>query len=378
MNISTNQSIEFLTWRQQKLLKAKGYCYYEKRSHKLEREKEVKTLGMNLFLRSGTLRRRSLGEEDASKQEGNLTRENRVIRATLKKYSTVLILTTTELIPPPKQQQQLFEDEDLTIAQTLVKMRSEKSKVRGVVMQEPSETATRPTVPPQQHMQAELEEEERQREEDANITEWDDVQAMMDSDYELAARLQEQEQGELTIEERSKMFVELMDKRKKHFARLRAEEQRRKPITKAQKRNQMCTYLKNMAGFTHNQLKNKNFKEIQKAFDKTMNWINSFVPMDSEVVKGNKDKAEGSKKRTREELDEESVKRQKLEDDAEKAELKLCLEIVSYDDKAVNFEPLATKSPIVDWKIQILGEDIYYQIKRADRSYKCTISSVKC
>ncbi|GKA39870.1 hypothetical protein Tco_0732463 [Tanacetum coccineum] len=42
-----------------------------------------------------------------------------------------------------------------------------------------------------------------------------------------------------------------MDKRKKHFARLRAEEQRRKPPTKAQKRNQMCTYLKNMAGFTH-------------------------------------------------------------------------------------------------------------------------------
>ncbi|GKA17679.1 putative reverse transcriptase domain-containing protein [Tanacetum coccineum] len=59
-----------------------------------------------------------------------------------------------------------------------------------------------------------------------------------------------------------------------------------------------------------------------------------------------------------------------MEDDAEKAELKLCLEIVPYDDKAVNFEPLATKSPIVDWKTQILGEEIYYQIKRADGSYK--------
>ncbi|GJX64057.1 hypothetical protein Tco_0298400 [Tanacetum coccineum] len=102
--------------------------------------------------------------------------------------------------------------------------------------------------------------------------------------------------------------------------------------------------------------------------------------MDSEVVKGNKDKVEGSKKRTRKGLDEESVKRQKLneesvkrqklEDDAEKAELKLCLEIVLYDDKAVNFEPLATKSPIVYWKTQILGEEIYYQIKRADGSYK--------
>ncbi|GKD79215.1 hypothetical protein Tco_1341836 [Tanacetum coccineum] len=42
-------------------------------------------------------------------------------------------------------------------------------------------------------LQAELEEEKRlakQEEEDANIVEWDDVQAMMDADYELATRLQ--------------------------------------------------------------------------------------------------------------------------------------------------------------------------------------------
>ncbi|GKA77279.1 hypothetical protein Tco_0783740, partial [Tanacetum coccineum] len=55
----------------------------------------------------------------------------------------------------------------------------------------------------------ELEEEEklsRQREEDANIAEWDNVQAMMDADYELAARLQAEEQGELTIEEKSRLF----------------------------------------------------------------------------------------------------------------------------------------------------------------------------
>ncbi|GJW11898.1 hypothetical protein Tco_1577725, partial [Tanacetum coccineum] len=89
----------------------------------------------------------------------------------------------------------------------------------------------------------------RQREEDANIAKWDNVQAMMDADYELAARLQSKEQGELTIEEKSRLFVELMNKRKKYFARLRAEEQRRKPPTKAQKRNTMSTYLKNMAGY---------------------------------------------------------------------------------------------------------------------------------
>nr|GEV02059.1 hypothetical protein [Tanacetum cinerariifolium] len=52
-------------------------------------------------------------------------------------------------------------------------------------------------------------------------------------DYELAARFQEEEQGELTIEEKSRLFMELMDKRKKHLAKIRAEKQRRKPLTKA-------------------------------------------------------------------------------------------------------------------------------------------------
>ncbi|GJS40252.1 putative ribonuclease H-like domain-containing protein [Tanacetum coccineum] len=60
---------------------------------------------------------------------------------------------------------------------------------------------------------------------------------MIDADYELAARLQSQEQEELTTKEKSKLFVELMDKRKKHFARPKREEQRTKPPTKAQKRN---------------------------------------------------------------------------------------------------------------------------------------------
>ncbi|GJW39094.1 hypothetical protein Tco_0064939 [Tanacetum coccineum] len=41
--------------------------------------------------------------------------------------------------------------EPITTASTLVTMRSEKAKVRGVVMQETTKTATRPTVPPQQH-----------------------------------------------------------------------------------------------------------------------------------------------------------------------------------------------------------------------------------
>ncbi|GJY68618.1 putative ribonuclease H-like domain-containing protein [Tanacetum coccineum] len=191
--------------------------------------------------------------------------------------------------------------DELTLAQTLIEIKEAKPKAITTASTTTSMAVTRPKsrrvvakmIEPekplknkeqilideeiaqklQAQLNAELEKEEKlakQREEDENIAEWDNVQAMIDVDYELAARLQAQEQEELTIEEKSKLFVELIDKRKKHFARLRVEERRRKPPTKAQKRNQMCTYLKNMAGFTHSQLKNKSFNEVQKAFDKTM------------------------------------------------------------------------------------------------------------
>ncbi|GJU95276.1 hypothetical protein Tco_1320032 [Tanacetum coccineum] len=63
-------------------------------------------------------------------------------------------------------------------------------------------------------MQAKLKEEERlakEREEDANIAEWDNVQAMMDVDYMIASRLQAQEQEELTIEKRLLCYYDIVD-----------------------------------------------------------------------------------------------------------------------------------------------------------------------
>ncbi|GJY46710.1 hypothetical protein Tco_0435773 [Tanacetum coccineum] len=80
---------------------------------------------------------------------------------------------------------------------------------------------------------------------------------------------------------------------------------------------------------------------------------------------------ESSKKRPRAEHDEESVKKQKLEDEAEREELRACLDIVPGDDIAMDFESLATKYLIIDWKTHILIENMmYYQSIRADRSFK--------
>ncbi|GKD42230.1 hypothetical protein Tco_1266875, partial [Tanacetum coccineum] len=230
--------------------------------------------------------------------------------------------------------------DELTLAQTLIEIKAAKSKDVTTISTITTTAVTRPKAKGvtkarlQEELRAELEEEERlarQKEEEDNLISWYNTQAMMEADYELAQRLQAEEQGELTIEERSRLFVELIDKRKKHFVKLRAEKIKTKPPTKAQKRNQMSTYLRNMAGYKHTQLKNKSFKEIQMLFDKEMKRMNSFVPMDSEVVEGSGKKTECSgkeivsKKREGEEHDEESVKRKKLEDDAKKAELQLCL-----------------------------------------------------
>ncbi|GJW86147.1 hypothetical protein Tco_0161487 [Tanacetum coccineum] len=174
----------------------------------------------------------------------------------------------------------------------------------------------------QAQLEAELIEEERltrKQEEEANIAlieSWDNTQAMMEADFELAQRLQIEEQGEITIEERSRLYIELMNKRKKHFAMLRAEEKRRKPPTKAQKRNLMSTYLKNMGGYKHNQLKSKSYEKIQNLFDNEMRRVNTFIPMDSEVVKIKKE-IEESSKGTENEL--ESDKSKKAESSEEKA-----------------------------------------------------------
>ncbi|GKA93553.1 hypothetical protein Tco_0815539 [Tanacetum coccineum] len=108
-------------------------------------------------------------------------------------------ITTAEPITPPTITTiTIFVDEYLIIAQTLMKMRSEKSKGNMVEQEKPLKKKDQIKFDEkiaqrlQAQMQAELEEEERlarEREEDANIAEWDNVQAMMDADYELAARL---------------------------------------------------------------------------------------------------------------------------------------------------------------------------------------------
>ncbi|GJS88995.1 hypothetical protein Tco_0771631 [Tanacetum coccineum] len=93
--------------------------------------------------------------------------------------------------------------------------------------------------------QAELErmQKERVAQEEASraaiIEELDSIQAMIEADEQLAARLQAEEQEQFSIEEKSRMLVEMIAERKKFFAAQRAAEQRSKPPTKTQIRNRI-------------------------------------------------------------------------------------------------------------------------------------------
>ncbi|GJT60289.1 hypothetical protein Tco_1003822 [Tanacetum coccineum] len=275
-------------------------------------------------------------------------------------------------------------NEEITLAQTLIQIKAAKPKVvttaattttttrpkdKGVVVQEPSEFRVPQEIKPssskdkgkgimiepevplkrkdqialdeqiardiQAKLDAELLEEQklaRKQEEEANIAlieSWENTQAMMEADRLLAERLQSKEREELTDEEKAKLFMELMEKRRKHFAALRAQEKRNRPPTKAQKRTQMSTYLKHMGGYTYKQLKGKSFDEIQKLFDKEMKRVNTFVAMGSEQKESSK------KLKVEEEKESEEVE----EDD--EVELKKLLVIKKDEDIAIDAIPLA-------------------------------------
>ncbi|GJT08417.1 hypothetical protein Tco_0842879 [Tanacetum coccineum] len=132
--------------------------------------------------------------------------------------------------------------------------------------------------------------------------------------------MQAQEQEELSDAEKATLFVQLLEKRRKHFAAIRAEEKRNRPPTKFQQR-----------------------KSSKKA--------------EAETVQ------ESSSKREGEALEQESSKKQEVDDDKETKELKQCMEIISDDGDDVTIEatPLSTKSPtIIDYKIYKEGKKSYF------------------
>ncbi|GJT97622.1 hypothetical protein Tco_1093140 [Tanacetum coccineum] len=213
----------------------------------------------------------------------------------------------------------------------------------------------------QAQLEDELIEEERlvrKQEEEANIDLielWDNIKAMMESDF-----------------------------KKKHFAMLRAKEKRRKPPTKAQKRNLMSTYLKTMAK-----------KEIEESSKGTEDELKSDK---SNKAESSEEKAKGIRKKIlgkiKEAVKEQNnkiyfkvtkewkmIKRLYTHEEVEvddEAELKKHLVIVKDNDIEIDAIPLAMKPlVIIEYKLLKQGILVHYQLIRADRSSKRYSSMIR-
>ncbi|GKD27402.1 hypothetical protein Tco_1233616, partial [Tanacetum coccineum] len=168
----------------------------------------------------------------------------------------------------------------------------------------------------------------------------------IDADYQLAKRLQAEEQEQFIIKQKATLFKELLEQRRKHFAAKRAEEKRNKPPTKTQQKKTMITYLKNMEGLKHKDLKDKDFDSIKELFDNGLKRVNMFVDFRTKLVEA------------------------EVDDYQKAAKIKELIEIVPNEEEvAIDAIHLAVKSPsIVDWKIHKEGKKSFYQIIRADGS----------
>nr|GEW07900.1 putative ribonuclease H-like domain-containing protein [Tanacetum cinerariifolium] len=245
----------------------------QKKVKRLEKKQRGRTLKMNLF-KIGDIDDDfdDMVDEVMENVEGVTvnaggavnTATTRVSAASASVTTAGVSISTAEPCTPLTTTTTVFEYEDLTITQTLVKMRSEKAKEKGVAFRDVEESARPitilPIINPKDKGKGIMQEPEKPPK--------NPKKAQIQLDEELAKWMHEEEITELEKrQKKSRMLVEMITERKRFFAAQRVAEQRSKPPTKAQMRNKMCTYLKSQAGYNYNQLKGRMVKDSGKKDD---------------------------------------------------------------------------------------------------------------
>ncbi|GJW20575.1 hypothetical protein Tco_0031197 [Tanacetum coccineum] len=192
----------------------------------------------------------------------------------------------------------------------------------------------------------------------ALIQDFDDIQARIEADRLLAARLQEEERETFTVEERAKFLYDTIAAQRRFLAQQRAAAIRSRPPTRTQLRNQMITYLKHVGRKKHADLKNKNFEEIQVLYKKIKEMIKETKdPKKKRVVNETPREEDTAKVPTEQEITEQGTKKRKSghvkmiarkrsrpqPDDDSDDEHRKCLRIVTFDS-TLDSEIMETKS----------------------------------
>ncbi|GJX00689.1 hypothetical protein Tco_0184602 [Tanacetum coccineum] len=156
---------------------------------------------------------------------------------------------------------------------------------------------------------------------EALIKNFDDVKARIEADRILAEKLQEQEREQFTIEERAKFLHDTIAAQRKFLAQQRSQAIRNKPPTKNQLRNQMITYIKHVGNYKHADLKSKKFEHIQALYEKIKRFNEDFIStrsaQDERFIKRMNEKGAGLSKS--EVIKEETKGEVKIEDKEEES-----------------------------------------------------------
>ncbi|GJX49650.1 hypothetical protein Tco_0276495 [Tanacetum coccineum] len=154
---------------------------------------------------------------------------------------------------------------------------------------------------------------------EALIRNYDDIKARIEADRLLAEKLQEEEREQFTIEESAKFLHDTIVAQRKFLAQQRSEAIRNRPPTKNQLRNQMMVYLKHVGNFKQSELKTKKFEEIQALYEKIKRSDEDFISIgsaeDERLIKKINEKGIDSSKKEEvkeESKEEESNRKRKL------------------------------------------------------------------
>ncbi|GJR53198.1 hypothetical protein Tco_1403719 [Tanacetum coccineum] len=343
----------------------------KKRVKRLEKKGGSRTHGLKRLYKVGSSRRvkssdeEGLGKEDASKQgriadidvDAGITLDSTHFDADTDMFGVhdldgdEVIVDNEDVVTTAKKTRSVVEEDtagvtipvsaatttttktaitdvEMTLAQALVELKSAKPNADKVVIQEPEKgtttttlitttaatttTATTTTAASTRLRAKGIVIHEQEQAPTPTVSSQQPSQVKVQD--KVGSKTASSRARRITDEEKARLFVQFLEQRRKHFAAKRAEEKRNKPPTRAQQRNIMCTYLKNMKGWKPKNLKNKSFANIQELFNKAMKMVNTFVDYRTELVEESSKKAEAeithesSLKRAREELNKKALK----------------------------------------------------------------------
>ncbi|GJU72003.1 hypothetical protein Tco_1263408 [Tanacetum coccineum] len=297
----------------------------------------------------------------------------------------------------------IFYDEDITMAQTLIKMKEEKAKEKGVSIKDVDDSSRParsiltlkplPTIDPKDKGKGVLKESPIKKVKRSDLD-----AAQIAKDAEIARLVHEKELAEMEREREERQRhdqasvdyiaslydevqakMDASEERKKLLAEERAAAVRNKPPTRTQLRSLMMTYLKHTDFVPIGSERDE--KMIDKMNKKAAGMDEEEVPEEPESTKVEV-KQEGHKenirKRSGRRLKMKAIKKSKRQktgsDLKEEEQLRASLKIVPGEEEEIDYEVLSTRYLIVNWESTFYHTDRYgvphdyYRVFRANRS----------